>query len=160
MKILFLHGRESSPNSTKVTFLRGKGHEVHAPVLDKDDWEQSVLAARHAIEHFHPDVIVGSSRGGAVAMAACHTAQARTIPMVLVAPAWVKYAPWATCNGLAIVVHSIDDEVVPYHHSEKLQHLYGARLISAGMSHRMTDFEALDAIQTACENQERYLDEY
>jgi hypothetical protein len=160
MKILFLHGKESSPNSTKATFLRGKGHEVHAPVLDKDDWEQSVLAARHAIDHFHPDVIVGSSRGGAVAMAATLAPQARTIPLVLIAPAWIKYAPWATCNGLTIVIHSIDDEVVPHHHSEKLQRLYGAKLITAGMTHRMIDYEALDSILAACEDQERYLDEY
>lgn len=146
MKILFLHGKESSPNSTKATFLRGKGHEVIAPELDANDWEQSVLAARQAILVHEPDVVLGSSRGGAVAMAARPQS-----PLVLVAPAWVKYAPWATISSGTIVIHSTEDEVIPYHESEKLSSIFGANLIEAGMSHRMSDFDALAAILAACE---------
>ena len=146
MKILFLHGLESSPQSTKATFLRGKGHEVIAPELDRDDWEQSVLAARQALAAQEPDVVVGSSRGGAVAMAA-----QPSVPLVLVAPAWVKYAPWATVSGRTTVIHSREDEVIPYEESEKLQKLFGVNLVEAGMSHRMGDFDALAAILHACE---------
>ena len=50
MKIVFLHGLESSPNSTKATYLRSMGHDVVAPHLPKDLWEQSVMEARRAIE--------------------------------------------------------------------------------------------------------------
>lgn len=147
MKILFLHGKESSPNSTKATFLRGKGHEVIAPLLDAHDWEQSVLAARQAIFEHSPDVVVGSSRGGAVAMAA-----QPTLPLVLVAPAWVKYAPWSTISSNVTVLHSAEDEVIPFCESQRLSSIFGARLIEVGMSHRMSDFDALDAILAACED--------
>ncbi len=146
MKVLFLHGLESSPNSAKVAFLRDMGHEVHAPPLDRDDWEQSVAAARNAAAVQRPDVVVGSSRGGAVAMAAGVGA-----PLVLVAPAWVKYAPWATVSGRATVIHSIDDDVVPYEHSEKLRQMFGIKLIAAGTSHRMNDSEALEALLSTIE---------
>ena len=94
MKIVFLHGLESSPNSTKATHLRAHGHDVVAPHLPKDLWEHSVMEARRAIEEHQPDVVVGSSRGGAVAMVAMMATP--RVPAVLIAPAWQKYAPWAT----------------------------------------------------------------
>ena len=49
MKILFLHGLESSPNSYKRQKLEKMGFEVHAPALDKNSWENSVLTAREYI---------------------------------------------------------------------------------------------------------------
>lgn len=49
MKILFLHGWTSVPGGRKPTFLTNAGHTVLNPL-------------------HHPDVVVGSSRGGAVAM--------------------------------------------------------------------------------------------
>ena len=146
MKILFLHGLESSPNSAKVKFLQSMGHEVIAPALDRDDWEQSVISARNAAAVHEPDVVVGSSRGGAVAM----VAQLK-VPTVLVAPAWVKYAPCATTSGRTVVIHSIDDDVVPYRDSEKLRKMFGTKLIAAGTSHRMNDSEALEAILSTVE---------
>tara|TARA_E500000331_G_scaffold352703_1_gene401838 strand:- start:8805 stop:9254 length:450 start_codon:yes stop_codon:yes gene_type:complete len=146
MKILFLHGLESSPTSSKAQFLRGLGHEVIAPALDKSDWEQSVMAARNAVSVHEPDVVVGSSRGGAVAMVA-----APKLPMILVAPAWVLYAPWATISGRTTIIHSIEDELIPFEQSEKLKSMFGAKLIAAGTSHRMSDSEALEAIAAAVE---------
>ena len=74
-----------------------------------------------------------------------------SVPLVLVAPAWVKYAPWATVSGRTTVIHSRDDEVIPYEESEKLQKIFGVNLVEAGMSHRMGDFDALAAILHACE---------
>ena len=77
---------------------------------------------------------------------------ARTkVPLVLVAPAWVKYAPWATVTSRTTVVHSIDDTVIPFEHSEKMKRVFGVKLVEAGMSHRMSDFDAMAAILTACE---------
>tara|TARA_Y100001938_G_C8005750_1_gene387209 strand:+ start:65 stop:529 length:465 start_codon:yes stop_codon:yes gene_type:complete len=149
MKIVFLHGLESSPNSTKATYLRSMGHNVVAPHLPKDLWEQSVMEARRAIEQHQPDVVVGSSRGGAIAMTAMITGP--RVPTVLVAPAWMKYCPWATTTSDTVVVHSTADDVVPHKDSEKLQAHFGVRLVSAGSSHRMSDPEALEAIVSACE---------
>ena len=69
MKIVYLHGRMSSPNSYKSQVLEDAGHEVFAPALRSTDWEQSVNAANNMIADVEPDLVIGSSRGGAVAMA-------------------------------------------------------------------------------------------
>jgi len=142
VKIVFLHGLESSPNSAKVKFLREQGHEVLAPRLDRNDWEQSVMAARDAITAFQPDVVVGSSRGGAVAM----VARVSPIPTILIAPAWKKYAPWATISGSTVILHSSQDWIVPFADSEELARTFGAKLYDVGEDHRMNDPEALSAL--------------
>ena len=148
MKIVFLHGLESSPNSTKATYLRSMGHDVVAPHLPRDLFDQSVAEARRAIETHKPDVVVGSSRGGAVAMVAMMGLP--RVPAVLVAPAWSKYAPWATISGDATIVHSAKDDVVPLSDSQSLSHSFGARLVEIGDCHRMSDPQALAAILDAC----------
>ena len=145
MKIVFLHGLESSPNSTKATYLRSMGHDVVAPHLPRDLFEQSVAEARRAIAAHKPDVVIGSSRGGAVAMVA-----RPSVPLVLVAPAWSKYAPWATVSGDATILHSDKDDVVPIEDSEALSRTFGARLVQVGDCHRMSDPKALAAILDAC----------
>ena len=39
MKILFLHGCQSTPSGIKPTYLRNHGHEVLNPVLPDDDFD-------------------------------------------------------------------------------------------------------------------------
>lgn len=144
MNILFLHGLQSSPNSYKRRMLETQGHSVYAPALPANDWDRSVKIAREAVEIHKPDLIIGSSRGGAVAMAT-HA----QVPMILIAPAWGKYAPWETISGSTIIIHSKQDEVVDYRDSKDLAHMFGAKLITAGETHRMNDTDALNAIFSA-----------
>ncbi len=146
MVVLFLHGLQSSPNSYKRKMIEDAGHTVYAPVLPADDWSESVTRAREAIERYSPDVIVGSSRGGAVAMST-----RSKVPMVLIAPAWGKYAPWETISGGTAIIHSEDDEIVNFSDSKDLAHIFGAKLIAAGKNHRMNDEEASAAILEAIE---------
>ena len=141
MRIVFLHGRMSSPNSRKCEFLRKNGYEVYAPKLKSTDWEQSVYAATEMLEKVKPDLVIGSSRGGAVAMATN-----TTVPMVLVCPAWGKYAPWSTCRGNSTILHCKTDRIVKYSDSELLAHASGAKLVEAGEDHRMRDESALTAL--------------
>lgn len=68
MKILFLLGWHSVPGGVKPTFLKDHGHTVINPALDDDDFEESVRIAEAEFKQHHPEVIVGSSRGGVVAM--------------------------------------------------------------------------------------------
>src|SRR5262249_44543977 len=68
MKVLYLHGLYSKPGGVKPTFLRQHGHEVTNPALPDDDFSRSVDIARHALGDDRHAVIVGSSRGGAVAL--------------------------------------------------------------------------------------------
>ena len=58
MRIVYLHGRMSSPNSFKRQQLEKMGHEVYAPKLNSASWEQSVNAARDMIENVQPDLDV------------------------------------------------------------------------------------------------------
>ena len=68
MKILFLHGWNSIPGGVKPSYLSQHGHEVVNPALDDDDFAQTLRTAQAEYDRHSPDVIVGSSRGGAVAM--------------------------------------------------------------------------------------------
>jgi len=141
MRIVYLHGRMSSPNATKCKFLRDNGHEVFAPTLISHDWEQSVLAAREMLEEVKPDLVIGSSRGGAVAMATN-----TTVPMVLICPAWGKYAPWSACRGNSTILHAKADRIVKFADSELLSNTCGAELIEVGTNHRMNDKNAMKTL--------------
>jgi len=65
MKTLFLHGWTSTPGGVKPTYLRNQGHEVLNPALPDEDFEAAVRIAQAEFDQHHPDVVVGSSRGGA-----------------------------------------------------------------------------------------------
>mgnify|MGYP003113593849 CR=1 FL=1 len=147
MNIVYLHGKESSPNSNKRKLLESLGHKVSAPFLDKNNWEQSVSSAREAINTIKPDVIVASSRGAAVAMATN-----TPVPLVLIAPAWAKYCPWSTCRANTVILHSKTDKVIPYKESVKLSHAAGAELIEIGSNHRMNSKEVYETLSEIIEN--------
>ena len=142
MKILFLHGLESLPGGSKVEYLRGLGHDVLNPLLPKDDFEESVRIAQEEVDLEAPDLIVGSSRGGAVAMA-IDPGRAR---LILIAPAWKHFEVPASAPANTDVLHCTTDDKVMFQDSQKLQ---GANLVPCGESHRMDDETALAALGRA-----------
>ena len=68
MTILFLHGFNSTVGGVKPTYLKNQGHTVFNPKLPDNDFDDAVRIARAEFDQHRPDVVVGSSRGGAVAM--------------------------------------------------------------------------------------------
>ena len=66
--ILFLHGWNSVPGGVKPTFLARHGHKVVNPALPHEDFAEAVRIAQAEFDKHRPQVVVGSSRGGAVAM--------------------------------------------------------------------------------------------
>jgi alpha-beta hydrolase superfamily lysophospholipase len=86
MKILFLHGLQSVLGGVKPTFLAQHGHEVINPKLPDEDFTLAVQIAQAEFDKHEPMVVVGSSRGGAVAMN-IDSGDAR---LVLLCPAWKK----------------------------------------------------------------------
>jgi len=68
MKVLFLHGWQSTPGGLKPTYLRDHGHEVLNPALPEGDFDAAVCIVHGEYDEGQPDVVVVSSRGGAVAM--------------------------------------------------------------------------------------------
>ena len=87
MKILFLHGWQSVPGGVKPTFLAKHGHEVFNPKLPDEDFNEAARIAQAEFDKHQPDGVVGSSRGGAVAM----NLNSGNTPLVLLCPAWKKY---------------------------------------------------------------------
>jgi hypothetical protein len=71
----------------KPTYLKDHGHEVINPKLPDDDFGEAVRIAQAEFGHHHPQVVVGSSRGGAVAM----NINSGTAKLVLLCPAWKKW---------------------------------------------------------------------
>lgn len=146
MKIVYLHGRLSSPDSRKAKRLREMGHDVVAPALPKDNWKQSVWNATAAVVAHQPDLIVGSSRGGAVAIAVNGN-----LPTILIAPAWRKFNPNGYISKKCHIIHSQEDDIVSFTDSLWITKLRGIPLIEAGQDHRMNSEDVYDAISSIIE---------
>jgi hypothetical protein len=140
MKTLFLHGWTSTPGGAKPTFFSKHGHEVIDPALPDDDFAGAVRIAQAEIDQHRPDVIIGSSRGRAVAM----NVQAGTTRLVLLCPVWKKYRTAKTVKPGTIILYSRADDVIPFADSEELVRISGlpaSALIEVGSDHRLAEPE-------------------
>src|ERR1700745_2486908 len=102
MKILFLHGWQSVPGGVKPSYLAQHGHEVINPKLPAETFERAVCIAQAEFDQNQPQVVVGSSRGGAVAMN-IHSGAAK---LVLLCPAWKKFGTARTVKLGTVILHS------------------------------------------------------
>ena len=146
MKVLFLHGWQSVPGGVKPTYLKDHGHEVINAKLPDEDFAEAVRIAQAEFDRHQPQAVVGSSRGGAVAMS-IDSGEAR---LVLLCPAWKKWGTARTAKPGTVILHSRADDVVPFADSEELARTSGATLIEAGNDHRLADPEPLAAMMAAC----------
>jgi len=140
---LFLHGL-SSDGGRKSAFLRSLGYDVLTPRLPDWSFRSAMRTARNTCDEFEPDVIVGSSRGGAVAMALARS----DVPLVLLAPAWRWCGlPPRVSTPQAVVIHSPSDRWVRFDNSVELcRRNPKVRLIAAGDGHRLNDTAARAAL--------------
>ena len=58
MKLLFLHGWQSTPGGLKPTYLKDHGHEVLNPHLPDDDFDAALKIAQAEYDQHGPDVVV------------------------------------------------------------------------------------------------------
>src|SRR6266568_2858866 len=143
MKVLFLHGWNSVPGGIKPTFLARHGHEVINPKLPDEDFAEAVRIAQAEFDKHQPDVVVGSSRAGAVAMN-IKIGEAR---LVLLCPAWKKWGTVKTVKPGTVILHSRADDVIPFADSEELVRKSGlpaSALVEVGTDHRLADQEPLE----------------
>jgi hypothetical protein len=157
MKILFLHGWQSIPGGVKPTYLAEHGHEVLNPALPDDDFDEAVRIAQAEFDRHQPDVVVGSSRGGAVAM----NVNVGEWPLVLLCPAWKRWGTATKVKPGTLILHSQADDVVPFADSQELLRNSGLQesaLIVVGTDHRLADPEPLkkmlDAVERAAKSAE------
>jgi predicted esterase YcpF (UPF0227 family) len=150
MKILYLHGWKSVPGGVKPSFLIRHGHDLIQPALPDEDFDGAVRIAQAELDRHQPQVVVGSSRGGAIAMAL----SASAIPLVLLCPAWKRWGNTKAVKPGTLILHALADEVVPYADSRELLRTSGlpeSSLITVGSEHRLADPESLRALLAAVE---------
>jgi hypothetical protein len=150
MKILYLHGWKSVPGGVKPSFIARHGHELIEPVLPQDDFESAVRIAQSELDAHHPDIVVGSSRGGAIAM----NLSAGSVPLVLLCPAWKRWGRATSVKPGTLILHARTDEVIPYADTLELLRNSGlpdSSLITVGTEHRLADPESLRVILAAVE---------
>lgn len=158
MKILFLHGWHSVVGGVKPTYLKDSGHEVINPALDDDDFDLAVRTAQVEYDQHNPEVVVGSSRGGAVAL----NIESGDTPLVLLCPAWKNWGTAKTLKVNSVILHSRRDDVIPFADSEELivnSGLPPETLIEVGDDHRLADPKPLKAMLAACERLVKLQDE-
>ena len=150
MKILFLHGWNSTLGGVKPAYFKSHGHEVLNPALPDDDFGAAVRIAQAEFDREKPDVVVGSSRGGAVAM----NIKAGDTPLVLLCPAWKRWGTATKVKFGTVILHSPADDVVPFADSEELVRNSGlpsGSLIEVGNEHRLAGPESLAKMLEAVE---------
>jgi hypothetical protein len=148
--VLFLHGWTSVPGGVKPTYLAAHGHTVLNPALPDEDFAGAVRIAQAEFDRYHPDVVVGSSRGGAVAL----NIRSGPARLVLLCPAWKRWGSAKTVKPGTVILHAEADEVIPSADSRELVARSGlppSALILIGTDHRLADPEPLAAMLAAVE---------
>ena len=145
MKILFLHGLESKPGGTKVKHLESAGHTIFNPAMPKYSLEESIAIAQGVVDREWPDIIIRSSRGGAIASAI----EKRGARLILIAPAWKLYGITPIIDSSTTVLHCPKDDIVPFEHTIELAEKTNIKIVECGTCHRMSDDSALTALLEA-----------
>jgi len=120
IRVQFAHGLESSPQGNKAR-LFDTHFSARTPSMNTRDFEHCVEVHAQVLDTFRPHVLVGSSFGGAVAVALLMRGLYRG-PTLLLAQAALRYLPSAALpEGVSVtLVHGRHDEVIPFGDSEAL----------------------------------------
>ncbi len=112
MRVLFVHGLESSPQSAKATLL-AEHFEALTPAMDTSDFEGCVVQQSEVVASFRPDVLVGSSFGGAVAVALLQRGLWAGPTLLLAQAALRRGLPAELPEGVPIwIVHGLRDDLI------------------------------------------------
>ena len=100
-----------SPNGTNITdagleHLKGLT-KLQWLSLPDDDFDTAVAIAQAEFDQNRPDVVVGSSRGGAVAM----NIDSGETPLVLLCPAWKRWGTATTVKPGVLVQREMETSI-------------------------------------------------
>jgi predicted esterase len=140
LRVHFIHGLEGSPHGAKPRFL-AQHFDTVAPAMDTSDLPGAIATQAAALAANPPDVVVGSSFGGAITVALLDQGAWRG-PTVLLAPAAARLdVPNRLPEGVAVtVVHGDRDDIIPIDDSRALARTGTAalvRLIEVADDHRL-----------------------
>jgi predicted esterase len=155
MKILYIHGLESGPTGRKVSYLRRLTDIWCDQLPVSSGFEACVLQQTMSVAAYKPDIVIGSSFGGAVATELMMR-KVWTGPTLLLAPAWQEIKrrlpqqiTWdgpslVNATKKVIVLHGDQDTVVPLTDSQEL-----IRTSSSAELHVLHDTHPLDTLVSA-----------
>jgi hypothetical protein len=113
LRVLFVHGQESGPHGTKARLL-AEHFDALTPAMETADFEGCVRQIARAIEEFRPELVVGSSFGGAVAVALLQRGLWQGPTLLLAQAAAELGVPLRLPEGVPVwIVHGTRDDVVP-----------------------------------------------
>lgn len=145
--VVFSHGKDSGPWGTKISALaetaRAEGYEVESvDYRGIESATERVTRLADFCKNLHGElVLVGSSLGGYVSVAAAATLHARGV--FLMAPAlYVPGLPPLRQRMLdcpAALIHGWRDAVVPFDGSVRFAREYGAQLHLLDSDHQLHD---------------------
>ncbi len=120
IRVQFAHGLESSPQGNKARLL-AEHFTALTPAMNTRDIESCIDVHARALREFAPHVLVGSSFGGAVALALLMRGQFAG-PTLLLAQAGLRYFPGARLPaGVPVtLVHARGDDVIDFADSVQL----------------------------------------
>jgi predicted esterase len=120
LRVQFIHGLEGSPQGAKARRL-AEHFDACTPAMDTRDFEACVAVQAQTLERFRPDVLVGSSFGGAVAVALLARGLWRG-PTLLLAQAALRIDAGARLPEDVPVwlVHGLRDELIDPEESRRL----------------------------------------
>jgi pimeloyl-ACP methyl ester carboxylesterase len=141
IRVQFAHGLESSAHGTKARIL-AEHFDAITPEMDTADFEGCVAVHAAALRGFRPEVLVGSSFGGAVAVELLVRGLWRG-PTLLLAQAAVRRGGEARLpEGVAVwLVHGLRDETIDPEDSRRLAATgtpHRVRLIEVDDDHRLS----------------------
>jgi predicted esterase len=120
LRIQFIHGLEGSPQGAKARLL-SRHFDTLTPAMDTSDFEACVALQADALANFRPDVLVGSSFGGAVAVALLQRGLWRGATLLLAQAALRRGARAGLPGGVPIwLVHGLRDELIDIEDSRRL----------------------------------------
>ena len=120
LRVQFVHGLEGSPTGAKAMYL-DKRFDAVTKGMDTSNFEASVALQAEEIDAQEPDVLVGSSFGGAVVLAMLQRGM-YTGPTLLLAPAYRHYGiDGKIPEGVRVlIVHGTRDSTIPIDDSRTL----------------------------------------
>src|SRR5262249_5251541 len=117
--------------------------------LPDEDFEEAVRIAQEEFDRHQPQVVVGSSRGGAVAM----NIDSGAARLILLCPAWKRWGTAQKVKPGTVILHSRADDVIPFTDSEELVRTSGLAawvLSEVGTDPRLAARGPLDGMWKGC----------
>lgn len=116
----FIHGLEGSPQGNKARLLQHH-FDAETPAMDTSDFEGCVAVHAARLGVRRPDVLVGSSFGGAVAVALIQRGHWLGPTLLLAQAAVLRGLPLTLPTAAAVwIVHGSRDTIVPPQDSQRL----------------------------------------